>query len=70
MSRGREKNIKSKDALKAKMEEQEIEEEMPIEEMAEDAHTKIDALIELLVKKGIITEEEFEKSYDSFFEEE
>ncbi|MBU0615835.1 MAG: hypothetical protein KJ601_07115 [Nanoarchaeota archaeon] len=52
------------------MEEQEIEEEMPIEEMAEDAHTKIDALIELLVKKGIITEEEFEKSYDSFFEEE
>ncbi|MBW3022578.1 hypothetical protein KY308_00550 [Candidatus Woesearchaeota archaeon] len=31
---------------------------------------KIDALIELLIKKGIITEKEFEESYDDLFEEE
>ena len=51
------------------MEEQE-EENIPVEELAETADTKVDALIELLVEKGIITEEEFDKKFDEFFEEE
>ena len=51
------------------MEEQE-EADIPIEEIAEEADTKIDALIELLIEKGFITEEEFDKKHDEFFEDE
>lgn len=42
--------------------------EMSIEEMAAHANDKVDALIELLVKKKLITEKEFEKEFDSLFE--
>jgi len=49
---------------------EEPEEDLPVEEIAEEADTKIDALIELLIQKGIITQEEFDKKYDEFFEEE
>ena len=36
---------------------------------AEFANDKIDALLDLLVKKGVITEDEFDKAYDDLFEE-
>lgn len=49
------------------------EEEEIIEEDDEfvdyDAQVKIEALINLLIRKGIITEEEFDKEYDKVFEE-
>ena len=41
---------------------------MSTEEVAEHANDKVDALIELLVKKKVITEEEFEKEFDGLFE--
>ena len=45
-------------------------EELSPEEIAEEADDKVDALISLLVKKGVISEEEFEKAYDDMFESE
>lgn len=45
------------------------EEELDTDELAEDASDKVDALIELLIEKGIITEEEFDKKCESMFEE-
>lgn len=48
----------------------ECEEEQPsTEEIATFADDKIDALIGLLVKKGVITEEEMAESYKGLFEE-
>ena len=41
---------------------------MSTEEMAAHANDKVDALIELLIKKKIIAEEEFEKEFDGLFE--
>jgi len=38
-------------------------------EIAQNADDKIEALLNLLVKKKIITEEEFEKAYGELFEE-
>lgn len=53
------------------MEEQDMhEEEYTTDEIAEAADTKVEALIELLIEKGVITEEEFEKKYSDFFEPE
>lgn len=54
------------------MEEEEDEEgeEMGIEELAVHADDKIDALVNLLVRKGVITEEEFDKEYEAVVEEE
>ncbi|MBD3313847.1 hypothetical protein GF345_05380 [Candidatus Woesearchaeota archaeon] len=48
----------------------EDDEELSVEEQAEEADNKVDALVELLVKKGIITEDEFDKAYDDLFEDE
>ncbi|MFH1398539.1 MAG: hypothetical protein ABIG95_00320 [Candidatus Woesearchaeota archaeon] len=45
------------------------EEDMSVEEVAMQADDKVDALINLLVKKGIITEAEFDKEYDDLFED-
>jgi hypothetical protein len=53
-----------------KNEAEEPEEDLPVEEIAEEADIKIEALIELLIQKGVITEEEFQKKYDEFYEEE
>jgi hypothetical protein len=44
-------------------------EELSAEEVGFQAHDKIDALINLLVKKKLITEDELEKAYDELFEE-
>lgn len=44
--------------------------ESSFEDLAAVADDKIDALIMLLVKKGVITEKEFDDSYDDLFEEE
>ena len=46
-----------------------MSEELTTEELAQHADDKVDALINLLIKKKIITEEEFEKSFDELFEE-
>ena len=46
-----------------------MSEEMTVQDIAEHADDKIDALIQLLVKKKIITEEEFQKEYDGLFEQ-
>ena len=45
-----------------------IIDEQAHDEFAQNADDKIDALINLLIKKKIITEEEFEKSFDDLFE--
>ncbi|MBN2112239.1 hypothetical protein JW707_04020 [Candidatus Woesearchaeota archaeon] len=46
------------------------EEEMTTEDIANCADAKADALVDLLIKKGLITEKEFEDEYNSMFEEE
>ncbi len=46
------------------------EEELNVEDIAEDADDKVEALINLLVKKRVITEEEFQKEYSELYEEE
>ena len=51
-------------------EEAEELEEMSIEEMAEDASDKVDILLELLIDKGVITQEEFNKKAEELFGEE
>ena len=51
-------------------EEQNMEESISAEDMAEMADDKVDALVNLLVKKKIIAEEEFDKEYEDLFEEE
>lgn len=52
------------------MEEIDPEEEIEAtEDLAQNADDKVDALINLLIKKGIITEEEFDKELDDLYEE-
>ena len=46
------------------------DEELDTDELAERADDKVDVLIDLLVEKGVITEEEFEKKYDELFGDE
>ena len=49
---------------------EEIQEEEPtMEEKLEHADDKIDCLINLLIKKGIISQEEFQKEYDDMWED-
>ena len=45
------------------------EEKMTTEELAKHNENQIDALLALLIKKGIITEEEFEKEFEDLFED-
>ena len=52
------------------MSEEQKEETLSTDEIAQMADDKTDALINLLVKKKIITEDEFEKEYEGLFEEE
>ena len=40
-----------------------------VAELAEEADDKVDALINLLIKKGVFTEAEFEKEFENMFEE-
>jgi hypothetical protein len=44
-------------------------EDISIKEVAYHADDKVDALIQLLLKKKIINEHEFEEEYNSLFEE-
>jgi len=44
-------------------------EKMDTEEIAIAAYNKIDALIDLLIKKKIITEEEYEEAEDALWDE-
>jgi len=43
--------------------------DMTTEEVAQYADDKVDALIQLLIKKKVITEQELETEYNSLFEE-
>ena len=45
------------------------EEDINVEDVAVDAYNRIDALVELLIKKGIITEEEIDNMEDKLLEE-
>ncbi|MBS3170710.1 hypothetical protein J4223_02930 [Candidatus Woesearchaeota archaeon] len=44
-------------------------EEMSAQELAIAAYNKLDALIDLLIKKNIITEAEFEAAEDELYKE-
>ena len=46
------------------------EDELTPEELAEEANGKIDALINLLVKKGVISEHELDEEIETLFGEE
>ena len=46
------------------------DEEMTTEDVANHADDKIDALIGLLIRKGVITEDEYDKEYNDLFEDE
>ena len=43
--------------------------EMSVEDLANYADDKVDALIDLLIKKGVITEDEYAKTYEDLFED-
>ena len=47
----------------------ETEDEMSPQEIAIASYNKIDALIDLLIKKKIISEKEFEESEDALWQE-
>jgi len=51
------------------MEEDYVEEEMNSEDVAYEAHHKVDALIDLLVKKGVISNDEYDTQIDELIEE-
>jgi len=44
-----------------------FEEDLSTEEIAVAAYNKIEALIQLLIKKGIITEKEYDQMEDQLF---
>ena len=48
----------------------EEEQDMTPEEVGMYADDKVDALIELLISKGVITEKEYADAYDNLFVEE
>jgi hypothetical protein len=41
-----------------------------VEDLAADTEARVDALVGLLIKKGVISEQEFEKEYGDQFEDE
>lgn len=49
--------------------EKDEEQTADIEDIANTADDKIDALVNLLVKKKLITEEEFQEAYDELFDD-
>ncbi len=49
---------------------EECECEMSTEELADHADNKVDALIQLLIKKGVFTEEEYTKQFENLFKDE
>ena len=49
---------------------EECECEMSVEELADHADDKIDALIKLLIKKRVFTEDEYNEAFESLFKEE
>jgi len=51
------------------MEEEHNEEELSTEDVAYEAHHKVDALIDLLIKKNVISDEEFSEQIEKLVEE-
>lgn len=45
------------------------DEEMTMEDLVYEAHLKIDALIDILIEKKVLTEEELNDKMDEFIEE-
>ncbi len=52
-----------------KMPEEHEHEELSVEDIAFMANDKVDALIDLLIEKGVITEEEIVEKIDELYEE-
>lgn len=50
--------------------QEECECKMTPEEIADHADDKVDALIALLIKKGVISEKEYDQEFESLFEKE
>lgn len=46
------------------------DEELSVEDIAEQADDKVDALIELLIRKGVISREELDQVYNELLESE
>lgn len=53
----------------AKEHQNDDEEELDMNDLLYESHLKIDALIDLLIKKNVITEEEYNKSYEDLLNE-
>ncbi len=51
------------------IEEESMEEELSTEDVAFEAHHKVDALIDLLIKKGVINDLEFSEQIEKLVEE-
>ena len=51
------------------MPEEHEHEELTVEDVAFMANDKVDALIDLLIEKGVITEEEIVQKIDELYEE-
>jgi hypothetical protein len=49
--------------------EEEMPDELDTEEVAVEAYNRLDALVEILIKKGIITEEELDDMEDKLLED-
>ena len=45
------------------------DDEFTVEDVAYDAHNKVDALVQLLVRKGILTEDEVDAEVDRLIED-
>ncbi|HDD70587.1 MAG TPA: hypothetical protein ENF94_00340 [Candidatus Woesearchaeota archaeon] len=59
--------IKMEDEMKT--EDEQTEEEMSTDELAESNHIMLNALIDLLVEKGVFTEGEFDKKLEEYEED-
>ena len=51
------------------VENSEVDEEMSVEELANHVDDKFDVLLNLLIKKGVISEQEFDSEYDNLYED-
>ncbi len=60
----------NKETNEEKLEELDTSEDLTAEEHTELVDDKLEALVDLLVKKNLITREEFDEAYDDLFEDE
>ncbi len=63
-----EKNIGSDEEMTSE-ENNDFEEELTHEEVVNEVDDKVNAILELLIEKGIINQEEVDKKIESFYED-